>query len=192
MQLNRADILARLPHAGSMCLLDTVDAYDDEEIICSANLTSMQPYVSQHPLAASSWPEGAQHAENTESNLEFGHTQLSSVFAVEYAAQAAGLHASLSAESANTGENVQPRQGVLAQVKQLQCHSAYLDKAGSMTIATLRVTATVQLASANSWIYQFSVNGLTSEAAAVLLAEGQFTVFAVPAEPAKIESNHAA
>lgn len=68
--LNRAQIESRVPHAGAMCLLDSVQHWDAERIVCQAAAPT-----ANHPLArAQSVPALA---------------------AIEYAAQAAAVHGSL-------------------------------------------------------------------------------------------------
>jgi predicted hotdog family 3-hydroxylacyl-ACP dehydratase len=68
--LNRQQIESRIPHAGAMCLLDSVQQWDAHSIDCRAALPD-----AQHPLAG---PQG-----------------VSAVVAVEYAAQAAAVHGAL-------------------------------------------------------------------------------------------------
>jgi predicted hotdog family 3-hydroxylacyl-ACP dehydratase len=68
--LTRAEIERRVPHAGSMCLLDQVVQWDTNHIVCQAESPRMD-----HPLA-----------------LAAG---VPVVAAVEYAAQAAALHGAL-------------------------------------------------------------------------------------------------
>jgi predicted hotdog family 3-hydroxylacyl-ACP dehydratase len=68
--LNRADIERRVPHAGAMCLLDTVTQWDATSIVGQAAAPARD-----HPLAR----DGGVPA----------------VAAVEYAAQATAVHGSL-------------------------------------------------------------------------------------------------
>lgn len=68
--LNRAQIERRVPHAGSMCLLDSVSAWDASTIACEAAAPT-----AQHPLA--------------------GAGGVPTIAAVEYAAQATAVHGSL-------------------------------------------------------------------------------------------------
>jgi predicted hotdog family 3-hydroxylacyl-ACP dehydratase len=70
MTLDRAEIQRRVPHAGTMCLLDAVMHWDATHIACVAALPG-----ATHPLAR----EGTVPA----------------VAAVEYAAQATAVHGSL-------------------------------------------------------------------------------------------------
>jgi predicted hotdog family 3-hydroxylacyl-ACP dehydratase len=68
--LTRSQIEARIPHAGSMCLLDRVARWDETQIVCHATApTAGHPFAAAHgvPVVAS----------------------------VEYAAQAAALHGAL-------------------------------------------------------------------------------------------------
>lgn len=68
--LKRAQIEARIPHAGAMCLLDRVTAWNETHIVCQAAAPT-----ADHPFAT---PRG-----------------VPAVAAVEYAAQAAALHGAL-------------------------------------------------------------------------------------------------
>ena len=68
--LNRAQIEHRVPHAGAMCLLDSVQQWDAATIVCRAAAPT-----AAHPLA--------------------GAHGVPALAAVEYAAQAAAVHGSL-------------------------------------------------------------------------------------------------
>jgi len=68
--LNRAGIEARIPHAGAMCLLDSVTTWDENHIVCEASAAA-----PDHPLAST---EG-----------------VPAVAAIEYAAQATAVHGAL-------------------------------------------------------------------------------------------------
>ncbi len=68
--LTRADIAARIPHAGAMSLLDAVLAWDQDGIVCRSPVPG-----AEHPLA-----EGR---------------AVPAVAAIEYAAQAAAVHGAL-------------------------------------------------------------------------------------------------
>ena len=69
--LDRDAIMRRIPHQGTMCLLDAVLAWDDDHIRCSAS-SHLQP---DHPLRA--------------------HGRLGAACGVEYAAQAMAVHGAL-------------------------------------------------------------------------------------------------
>ena len=100
MQLNRAEIAQRIPHAGAMVLLDGVIESDAEHIVCGAN-SHRDPH---HPLAIGG--------------------QLSAVCGIEYAAQAMAVHGSLSAGASLTER---PRAGFLASVRSVTLAVARLD-----------------------------------------------------------------
>ncbi len=89
--MNHAAICARLPHAGRMCLLERLAAWDNDMITCLA---------SSHRDAGNPLRSG-------------GH--LHAVTGVEYAAQAMALHGSLL-----SAPDVQPAMGYLASVRDLK------------------------------------------------------------------------
>lgn len=97
MSLTRADIARLIPHAGAMCLLDGVAAWDDASIRCTA-VSHRDP---DNPLR-----DGG---------------RLSAVCGVEYAAQAMAVHGGL----ASGGKR--PAAGYLASVRDLTCHVGRLD-----------------------------------------------------------------
>ncbi|CAN7334244.1 hydroxymyristoyl-ACP dehydratase [Trinickia sp. LjRoot230] len=70
-QLEASEIYRRIPHAGAMRLLDAVQRWDERSIACTAH-SHAEP---QHPLRQNG--------------------EVSSVHALEYAAQAMAVHASL-------------------------------------------------------------------------------------------------
>lgn len=76
MPIVKAEIRTLIPHAGLMCLLDSVLKWDDESIVCTSE-THRDP---ANPLRR----EG----------------RLSALHAFEYGAQAAAVHAGLRARSA--------------------------------------------------------------------------------------------
>lgn len=98
--LDHAAIAARVPHSGTMCLLDAVLDWSDAEIHCR---------VVNHADAA--------HPLRTASGLL-------APCAIEYAAQAMALHSAL---CSTPGEA--PRRGMLASARQVRMHVARLDDA---------------------------------------------------------------
>ena len=100
--LDRAAIAARIPHQGSMCLLDAVLDWDDARIACRATSHS----DPANPLRA----EGRLGAAN----------------GIEYAAQAMAVHGALLASDDGT-----PRQGYLTSVRGVILHVARLDDLAS-------------------------------------------------------------
>lgn len=145
MQLNRRsapgtlqaqDIARRIPHQGSMCLLDCVTAWDDNQIRCEA---------SSHRFA---------------SNPLRAHGRLGASCGVEYAAQAMAVHGALIAENlAGNGEACQaPKVGYLASIRGLTLHVERLDdQIGALTIHAERLSG-----DDNTILYSFSLHaGLT-------------------------------
>ncbi len=95
--LSRAEIARRIPHQGSMCLLDSVLDWSPEQIRCRA-ASHRDP---ANPLRA----EG----------------RLGAACGIEYAAQAMALHGALAAQDHS------PRQGYLASVRSVTLHAGRLD-----------------------------------------------------------------
>jgi len=96
--LDRAGIAARIPHSGSMCLLERLDGWDAEVIRCS---TATHRLVD-NPLRTA----GGLLAPN----------------AIEYAAQAMALHGGLLAAEGST-----PSAGFLASARNVRLAVARLD-----------------------------------------------------------------
>lgn len=110
--LDHTGIAARIPHQGSMCLLDAVDAWDEDTIRCHA--TSHRR--ADHPLREA-WG-------------------LPAASAVEYAAQAMAVHGAL---LARPGEA--PRAGYLASVRSVELSTDRLDTVdGTLDIVAERLT----------------------------------------------------
>lgn len=98
MTLTRAEICARIPHGGAMCLLSRVHSHDAHTLLA---------YAESH--------------RDTGNPLR-GDDGLSAVCAVEYAAQAMALHAHLLADP-----TAAPSIGVLASVRDLKLYAQRLD-----------------------------------------------------------------
>ena len=112
MRLSRKEISERIPHAGRMVLLDEVVEWDDEHIVCRSG------------------------THQDRGNPLYVAGQLSSVCAIEYAAQAMAVHGSL---LAHRDEASRPRAGFLASVRNVRMEVARLDDVhGVLTIAAMR------------------------------------------------------
>lgn len=98
--LDRIAIAARIPHQGSMCLLDRVTEWDAQQIRCSAS----SHRAPDNPLRA--------------------HGRLASLCGIEYAAQAMAIHGALLAQ---TAVGTRPRAGYLASVRGVSLTVASLD-----------------------------------------------------------------
>ena len=101
--LNRAEIAARIPHAGSMCLLDSMLSASETDIVCSA-VSHRDP---DNPLRS--------------------HGRLGAAVAVEYAAQAMALHGGV----VDADLDVPAKGGRLINVRQLTLHCARFDDLAS-------------------------------------------------------------
>jgi predicted hotdog family 3-hydroxylacyl-ACP dehydratase len=109
--LDHAGIAARVPHSGSMCLLDKLVAWDDDSITCTA--------ISHHDLG----------------NPLRCREGLLAANAVEYAAQAMALHGVLSAAPGAT-----PQAGFLASVRSVRLCVPRLDQvSGDLKIHAQRL-----------------------------------------------------
>ena len=174
--MNRAAICARLPHAGRMCLLERLAAWDNDSITCLA---------SSHRDANNPLRRGG---------------RLHAVAGVEYAAQAMALHGSLlSAPTAMDGGSAEyagavfpptamdggsaeyagavfrpPAMGYLASVRDLKLG---IEDLAAVT-EDLQVTARRLSGDAGGFIYEFEIRGgerllLSGRAAAKLVSAGE-------------------
>lgn len=112
LPLDRAAIAARIPHQGTMCLLDAVVAWSADAIECRAT-SHADP---ANPLRADG--------------------RLGAASGIEYAAQAMAVHGALLAEPAGP-----PRQGYLTSVRGVTLHVARLDDlAGELAVRAERLS----------------------------------------------------
>jgi predicted hotdog family 3-hydroxylacyl-ACP dehydratase len=95
--LNAAEIAARVPHSGTMCLLQALHESSDSHVLCSTH----SHRAADNPLRSASG--------------------LLSCNAIEYAAQAMALHGAMSAQ------DKPPRGGRLASVRVVKLHVPRLD-----------------------------------------------------------------
>lgn len=112
MTLDHAWIAAHIPHHGCMCLLDTVNSWDEHHICCQA----LSHRLSDNPLRA--------------------EARLGVANGIEYAAQAMAVHGALLA-----GADDAPRAGYLTSVREVEFHVARLDDiAGPLDIVAERLS----------------------------------------------------
>lgn len=100
--MNREQICARIPHSDSMCLLESVVAWDDESIHCSAT-SHCDP---ENPLRR--------------------NNQLAAISAAEYAAQAMAVHGSLLSAGEATPGFLAALRNVVLHVDTLHDHGEML------------------------------------------------------------------
>jgi len=112
MKLDHAWIAARIPHHGSMCLLDTVESWDENRILCHAS----SHQAADNPLRAAG--------------------RLGIANGIEYAAQAMAVHGALLA-----GSGEAPKAGYLTSVREVAFHTLRLDDvAGPLGIEAERLS----------------------------------------------------
>ncbi|MEO8346525.1 MAG: hydroxymyristoyl-ACP dehydratase [Betaproteobacteria bacterium] len=102
MMIERAALASLVPHAGAMMLLDGVEFWDGQRIIC----ISMQHRANGNPLLTK--------------------TGLSSLNGIEFAAQAMAAHGALTDNSSG-----RPRSGLLLSVRDCRLHVRRLDDLAS-------------------------------------------------------------
>lgn len=149
--LRRSDIASRIPHQGSMCLLDSVTSWDIDRINCVAS----SHREASNPLRA--------------------YGRLGAACGIEYAAQAMAVHGALVAESqASAGDGLAaPKIGYLASIRGLTLYVERLDDVnGVLTIAARRLSG-----DDSTLLYSFSLHAgsallLSGRAAVVLDAAG--------------------
>lgn len=100
MGVGQAEIAALIPHAGRMCLLESVESWSDVQIVCRTN-THRDP---ANPLRH----DGA----------------LAAVHLVEYSAQAMAVHGGLMQRAAGGGG---PKPGLLAALRDVRLQVTRID-----------------------------------------------------------------
>jgi len=159
--LDHAAIAARIPHAGRMCLLDRVIAWDEDGIVCESD-GHRTDYRDRrrdgpHPLVR----DGA----------------LPATAAIEYAAQAMALHGALIGERAATAAGAavdEPARGFLAGLRSVRLGCRWIPSSGpSLTIRARRFAGdSVQV------LYDFDVEAagpIAAGRAVVILDAGRRT-----------------
>jgi len=115
--LDRAGIARLIPHSGSMCLLESLDAWDPQQIRCRAS----SHRDTNNPLRTASG--------------------LLSPCAIEYAAQAMALHGALIGHEAGTASSP----GFLASARGVQLHRLRLDDLpGALEVEAVRQAGDAQ------------------------------------------------
>ena len=116
MILDRDEIARMVPHAGTMCLLDSVVAWDQARIVCHSG----RHRAGDNPLRA--------------------RDRLSAVHAIEFAAQAMAVHQRLGGDGSSP-----PSYGLLVSVRQCTFASDRLDTCASpLVIEATRIASTAE------------------------------------------------
>ena len=138
MIADRAAIESLIPHKGAMCLLDGIEYHDGQRIICF----TMQHRATSNPLRTSAG--------------------LSSLHAIEFAAQAVAVHGALLATTRG-----RPQSGLLLSARDCRFSVRRVDDIeGPLVIEAAKVGNNHE-----TLLYRFKVT-----AHDVLLAEGRVTV----------------
>ena len=159
--LDRGWIAARIPHQGTMCLLDAVLAWDAGHVLCAAR----------------------SHRSPANPLRQYG--RLGVACGIEYAAQAMAVHGALRALSGTGG--AAPRPGMLVSARAVRWHVARLDDIA----ADLLVQAVCDGADAHLLRYTFALRAaerllMEGQAAVVLDVE---TTGARPSLPRPLHSH---
>ncbi|RYF37376.1 MAG: 3-hydroxylacyl-ACP dehydratase, partial [Comamonadaceae bacterium] len=126
--LNREDIAGRIPHQGSMCLLERVVFWNAERIEC----------------------EAASHRDADNPLRAFGRLGIAA--GIEYAAQAMAVHGALAGEAAGQ-PGAAARAGYLASVRGVRLHAARLDDVpGALQVHAVRL-----MGDENNIVYSFAL-----------------------------------
>jgi predicted hotdog family 3-hydroxylacyl-ACP dehydratase len=143
MMLDQDAIRRLIPHQGAMCLLDTVEYWDDERVVCRTR----QHLSPTNPLLASA--------------------RLSSIDGVEFAAQAMAVHGGLLAPA-----QAPPVMGLLVSLRDCMLHSARLDNIRSpLDIEARRIMGNSEVSSYD-FIVRADALALIEGRASVLLRRG--------------------
>lgn len=160
--LDHAAIARRIPHQGSMCLLNAVLGWDEHHIRCQAS-SHQDP---GHPLRA--------------------HGRLGAACGVEYAAQAMAMHGALVGEKLAdaSAAGATPRAGYLASMRSVTLFVERLDTVdGPLTVSAERLTG-----DDNTVLYSFYVlageRPLLSGRAVVVLDAAALALSSPPAAAA--------
>ncbi len=145
--IDRAWMMAHIPHQGDMCLLDHVESWDAQ---CMTAIATSHLDVD-HPLRA--------------------HDRLGAANGIEYAAQAMAVHTALLATSqmGDTGPTERPKAGFLASVRNTNLHVARLDDLNE----PMQVEVTLTHSEPNCILYAFTLRGQHTQ---TRLLDGRATV----------------
>ena len=150
-RLNRQEIEQRLPHAGTMSLLDEIIAADETTLTAQA----VSHRDADNPLRIDG--------------------KIAMVNGVEYAAQAMAVHGSLMLEKrqAVNKEQLEVPQGYIATLRNIELNVPYFPEADSSSEPLLIKVAQL-MSDVNGFTYQFDIHCEQK-----LLISGRITVFLV-------------
>jgi predicted hotdog family 3-hydroxylacyl-ACP dehydratase len=123
------DLAELIPHAGSMCLIDTVEAWDERTIRC----TTRSHRDPLNPLRR--------------------HDRLATLHLCEYGGQAMALHGGLLAREKN-GQGSKAAPGMLVAVRDVELAVDRIDDIDN----PLTIVACQMIAGSGGWLYEFEVS----------------------------------
>lgn len=135
LPIAHSDIRRVLPHAGAMCLLDSVRAWDEQSISCVTR------------------------SHRSPSNPLRGLGGLASANGIEYAAQAMALHAALVGGADVATAPDKPAHGVLASVRSVRLRVPFLDVFDDDLLVSARLLSGDPMTA----LYEFSVHAGAAE-----------------------------
>ena len=144
--MNRTQIEALIPHAGSMCLLEQVVSWNAARIECIAR----SQRASDNPLRADN--------------------KLSSICGIEYAAQAMAVHGGLLA----AGD--QPRRGYIAVLSNIRWSQPTIDHIECLIIKAEKITDLAQGANYSFALFDGDGDGETDSLEAQPIIDGEMLV----------------
>jgi predicted hotdog family 3-hydroxylacyl-ACP dehydratase len=140
--LSQADIAARIPHQGALCLLDRVTHWDAQRIECLAT----SHHAPDNPLRRQG--------------------RLGAVIGIEYAAQAMAVHSALLAE-----HDAPPQKGLITRVQHVHLAAERLDTCpAALTITAERLMGDARMVLYHFWVRCGALLLLEGEASVLLAA----------------------
>ena len=144
MRVTRAEIAGMIPHAGAMCLLDSVLEWDTARIRCSS------------------------HTHRDRTNPLRVDGRLPALCGIEYAAQAMAVHGRLT-----NNVSGRPRAGYLASLREVSCSAENLDELeGDLVVEAERLLGDEALVIYRFTLSVGGIEVLSGQASVVLDAGG--------------------
>jgi predicted hotdog family 3-hydroxylacyl-ACP dehydratase len=179
--LTRQEILALIPHQGTMCLLDDVTAWSVADITCgaSSHLSPDNPLRRSGRLGAISGIEyglqaAALHGALVQGALVQGALVQGAVVHGALARSAAGDRVTVGGAASDTPTMAGP--GLLAALRDVTLH---VDRLDDRRFGVLRVSAKAELRASSGVIYRFVV----ASESGMPLVEGRGTIAFTVASP---------
>jgi len=121
------EIAALIPHQGTMCLLESVESYDADRIVCSTRSHCSPDNPLSSPAAGG---------------------RLAAIHLCEYGAQAMAVHGGLLARQAGTIADP----GLLVSLRDVKLSVSYVPQSGALSVCARRLHS-----GESGWQYDFEV-----------------------------------